>query len=186
MTNLKFGPNCRQNELGQRSCHWEEEIEEALVDQPQEWAKLHQNELPCYTSDFVTSFTECHNFLQSPTFLKYPGNLALQPQTFEFTNTRRKKFCCKDSLKHLKVYGSNCTSIKTILGENDFCNGSETFSLLPCSPLNLQENSKFCKFPGFDCILEKSFVTVCSDVEPKSVCDIKNLPCNCSVIIVNI
>ena len=89
-------------------------------------------------------------------------------------------------LKHLNVYGSNCTSIKTILGENDFCNGSETFSLLPCLPLNLQENSKFCKFPGFDCVLEKSFVTVCSDVEPKPVCDIKNLPCNGSVIIGNI
>ena len=59
-----------------------------------------KNGLPCYKSDFVTSFTECHNFLQSPTFLKYPGNLALQPQTFDFTNTKRKEFCCKDSLKH--------------------------------------------------------------------------------------
>ena len=40
MTNPHFGPNCHQNELGLRSWHREEKIEEALLTSLKDWAKL--------------------------------------------------------------------------------------------------------------------------------------------------
>ena len=145
-----------------------------------------KNGLPCYKSDFVALFSECHNSLQSPIFMKFPYNSVLKPQTFEFINTKRKEICCRDSTRYFKLYGSKCGSIKEILKEDNICNGSETFSLLPCSSLNQQENSNFCKIRGIDCVLEKSFLSVCSDIHLKSMCDVKNLPCEGSVVVGNI
>ena len=40
MTNPNFEPNRRQNELGLRSWHREEKVEEALLTSLKDWAKL--------------------------------------------------------------------------------------------------------------------------------------------------
>ena len=109
--------------------------------------------------------------------MNYPENLILKPPMFEFGNTKIKEICCHNSSEYLKFYGSDCTMINNFVNRSSHCQYSELFSLLPCSSLNLQENSKFCKLSGLDCIAQKSFLSVCSDIELKSVCDIKNLPC---------
>ena len=110
----------------------------------------------------------------------------LLPKSFLLTTARKQEICCRDSTRYFKLYGPKCGSIKEILKENNICNCSETFSLLPCSSLNQQENSNFCKIRGIDCVLEKSFLSVCSDIHLKSMCDVKNLPCEGSVVVGNI
>ena len=136
-----------------------------------------KNGLPCYQSTVKAFNIECRSHLKSPVFMKYPENSRHQLLGFQFKNGKQKEICCQDSSEYFRFYGSECMSFKNFVNASKYCIFSEIFSLIPCSYLNQQENSKFCKFSGFDCILQKSFVSVCSDKEVQAACDIKKLSC---------
>ena len=136
-----------------------------------------KNGLPCNKQIVQILYSECQKYLHSPMFMNYPEKSTLQPMFFEFKEFERKDMCCQNSSINLKVYGKECVSNNNSFLMSNYCKFSELFSLFPCSPQNLQDNSKFCKISGLDCVLEKSFLSICTNIEPKSICDIKNLYC---------
>ena len=133
--------------------------------------------LPCYQSTVKASHSECHSYLKSPVFMKHPENSKLQLLRFQFADDKQKEICCQDSYEYFRFYGSECRKFNNAVNASQNCKFSEVFSLIPCSSLNNQENSKFCKLTGFDCIAQISFTSVCSDKEVKTACDIKKLSC---------
>ena len=106
-----------------------------------------------------------------------PENSKLQLLVFQFEDDKQKEICCQDSYEYFRFFGSECRKFNNSVNASKDCKFSELFSLIPCSSLNQQENSKFCKFSGFDCIAQKFFSSFCSDKEAIPGCDVKRLSC---------
>ena len=138
--------------------------------------------VPCYLPEVKEANYECNANLSVPVFKTYPFS-NLDQVTFRFDNSEDSAICCIDKTHYKQYHGKDCLKLNSAIIPK--CKFSSEFALYPCSKKRQQERSKFCKVPGWECVVQTTYVSLCGGIE-QFPCDVKNVNCERSTNVVKI
>ena len=129
--------------------------------------------LPCHPPEVKEQSYECKTNLSVPEFHSYPAS-TLDLIKFRFSDSKDSAICCIDETHYKQYYGRDCLKLGSEV--NPECRFSSEFALYPCSDERLQKNSKFCKVPDLNCVIQISYKSLCGGTQ-KIPCDLHNVDC---------
>ena len=129
--------------------------------------------MPCHPPEVKEQSYECKTNLSVPVFKNYPSS-TLHQMKFQFNDSKDSSICCIDETHYKQYHGRHCLKLGSVI--NPKCKFSSEFALYPCSEEQLQKNSKFCKIPNLNCIVQISYKSLCGGTQ-MIPCNVNNVDC---------
>ena len=129
--------------------------------------------LPCHPPEVKEQSYECKTNLSVPVLKTYPAS-TLDPIKFQFSDSKDSAICCIDEIHYKQYFGRDCLKLESEV--NPECEFSSVYALYPCSDEQLQKNSKFCKIPTLNCVIQISYKSLCGGTQ-MIPCNVNNVDC---------